>query len=249
MKRIWLLLVAAVAGAQAPLQFEAASVKPVQPENFARSRITTDPGRLKAQSVSIGALIEYAYGVQPIQIVGLKSGPDIYDVEGKAAGDYAPAELRVMLQGLLAERFGLKFHREMREMRVDRLVVGKDLKLQAAELADADPRGFTLHASDRGPSFLKAQATAMSLEWLANDLSGHLSSLVVDGTGLKGFFAFDVDFEFDRDDVRDLRVPAREAANHMREGLLSALGLKLEGGKKAQVETLVIDRIERPVAD
>jgi uncharacterized protein (TIGR03435 family) len=34
-----------------------------------------------------------------------------------------------MLQELLAERFRLKFHREMREMPVDRLVIGKDLKL------------------------------------------------------------------------------------------------------------------------
>ena len=167
----------------------------------------------------------------------------IFDVEGKADGAHSPAELRVMLQALLAERFRLKLHREMREMPVLRLVIGKDLKLKAAGLAEADPHGFTLRASERGPSFLKAQATAMSLEWLANDLSGHLSRLVVDGTGLKGLFEFDVDFEFDRDDVRDVRVPVREASNHIREGLLSALGLKLQSGKKAQVEVLVIDQV------
>ena len=154
-----------------------------------------------------------------------------------------------MLQGLLAERFRLKFHREMREMRVDRLVIGKGLMLQATDLADADPRGFTLHASERGPSFLKAQATAMSLEWLANDLSGHLSRLVVDDTGLKGLFEFEVDFEFDRADVLDVSVPVREASNHIREGLVTAMGLKLQGGKKEQVEALVIDHVERPEAN
>ncbi len=126
-----------------------------------------------------------------------------------------------MLQGLLAERFRLKFHREMREMQVDRLVVDKDPKLRATELTEEDPRGFTLRASARGPGFLKAKASAMSLDWLANDLSGHRSTLVVDGTGLKGLCEFDVDFEFDRADAMDSNVPVREASNHIREGLQS----------------------------
>ena len=254
MKWIWLLFVTAVAFAQdplpvPPLQFDVASVKAVQLENLAPSRITADPGRLKAQSVSIDALTAYAYDVQPAQIVDPKSGLGIYDVEAKADGAYSRAELRVMLQGLLAERFRLKFHREMREMQVDRLVIGKDLKLKATELAEADPRGFALHASEWGPSFLKAKASAMSLEWLADSLSGHLSRLVVDGTGLKGVYEFEVDFEFDSADVADVRVPVREASNHIREGLLSALGLKLQSGKKAQVEVLVIDQVERPEAN
>lgn len=254
MKRIWLLFVTAVAWAQEPLavpplQFDAASVKAVQPENLAPNRITADPGRLRAQSVSIDALIAYAYDVEPAQIVNLKSELARYDVEGKADGAYSRAELRVMLQALLAERFHLKFHREKREMPVLRLVIGKDLKLKATGLAEPDPRGFTLRASERGPSFLKAKATAMSLQWLADDLSAHLSKLVVDDTGLKGVFEFEVDFEFDSEDVRDVRVPVREASNHIREGMLSAMGLKLQTGKKAPVEVLVIDQVDRPEAN
>jgi uncharacterized protein (TIGR03435 family) len=228
------------------LQFAAASVKVVQPENLARNQITADPGRLRAQSISIGELIAYAYDVAPAQIVNLKSEPARYDIEGKADGAHSPAELRVMLQALLAERFRLKLHREMREMPVLRLVIGKDLKLKAAGLAEADPHGFTLRASERGLSFLKAKASAMSLQWLADDLSAHLSKLVVDDTGLKGVFEFEVEFEFDSEDVMDVRVPVREASNHIREGMLSAMGLKLQNGKKAQVEVLVIDQVEQP---
>jgi uncharacterized protein (TIGR03435 family) len=251
MRLEWWLFVTAVACAQeplhvAPFQFEVASVKPVQTEDLVPSRITADPGRLKAQSVSIDALIAYAYGVQPAQIADLKPGLGRYDVEGKADGAYSPAQLRGMLQGLLAERFRLRFHREMREMPVERLVIGKDLKLQATKSAEADPRGFALHASERGPGFLKAKASAMSLEWLADDLSAHLSTLVVNGTGLKGLFGFEVDFEFDLADAQDVRIPVREATNHLREGLLSALGLKLQSDRKAQVEALVIDHVERP---
>jgi uncharacterized protein (TIGR03435 family) len=154
-----------------------------------------------------------------------------------------------MLQGLLADRFRLKFHREMREIPVERLVIGKDLKLKATELAEADPHGFSLRASERGHSFLKAKASAMSLDWLADYLPGHLQKSVVDGTGLKGVYEFEVDFEFDRADAADVTVPLREASNHIREGLISALGLKLQSVKKAQVEVLVIDQVERPDAN
>lgn len=34
--------------------------------------------------------------------------------------------------------------------------------------------------------------------------------------------------------------------NRIREGLLSALGLKLQNGGKEQVDVLVIDHVERP---
>jgi len=122
MKRVWLLFITAMALAQAPapvapLHFDAASVKAVQPGSSgpglrAPSQTIAEPGRLKAQAVSIGALIGYAYGVPPVQIAGMKSRPDLYDIEGKADGPYSRAELCVMLQGLLAERFEPKFHRE-----------------------------------------------------------------------------------------------------------------------------------------
>jgi uncharacterized protein (TIGR03435 family) len=199
-----------------------------------------------AQSVSISDLIAYAYEVQPAQIVDLKSGLGRYDVEGKADGGHAGAALRVMLQGLLAERFRLKFHREMREIPVDRLVIGKDLKLKAVQVAEADPRGFTLRPGERGDGFLKATATAMSIEWLAYNLSAHLSRLVVNGTGLSGNFEFEVDFAFDLSDAKDVSVPVRQASNHIREALISALGLKLQSGKKEQVEALVIDQVQQP---
>ena len=251
MKRLWLLSITAMAWAQDPvrvpsLHFDVVSVKEVQPENLRPRRITTDPGRWRGESVSIDNLIAYAYGVQPAQIVGVKSGLGMYDIEGKADGAYSPAEVRVMLQGLLTDRFRLKFHREKRELPAELLVTGKDLKLKATTLADADPRGFRLAASERGANFVKAKATAMSLGWLADNLSGRLSTLVVDETGLKGVYEFEVDFEFDRTEVMDTRVPVGEVSKHIVQDLVSALGLKLQSTKKAQVDVLVIDQVERP---
>jgi len=179
----------------------------------------------------------------------MKSGFGMYDIEGKADGAYSQAELRVMLQGLLTDRFRLKLHRDKRELPAELLVTGKDLKLKPANLPEADPRGYKLGASERGPSFLKAKATAMSLGWLADNLSGRLSKLVVDETGLKGVYEFEVDFEFDRTEVMDTRVPVGEASSHIMQGLVSAMGLKLRSTNKAQVEVLVIDQLERPSAN
>ena len=254
MKGIWLLCITAMASSQDParvpsLHFEVVSVKEVQPGNVGPRRITADPGRWRGESVSIDNLIAYAYGVQPAQIVGLKSGLGMYDVEGKADGAHSQAELRVMLQGLLTERFRLKFHRDKRELPAELLVATKDLKMKPANLPEADPRGYKLGASERGRSFVRAKATAMSIEWLADNLSGNLSTLVVDRTGLKGVYEFEVDFEFDATEVMDTRVPVSEASRHIREALLSALGLKLQSTKKAQVEVLVVDQLERPSAN
>src|SRR5689334_21644665 len=51
-----------------------------------------------------------------------------YDIEAKAEGDRPRTrdEFRPMLQALLADRFKLRVHREMKEIPVYALVVGKD---------------------------------------------------------------------------------------------------------------------------
>jgi uncharacterized protein (TIGR03435 family) len=71
-----------------------------------------------------------AFDVKGFQIVG---GPgwldaaryDIVATTGKS-GDISDAELRPMLQALLADRFALKFHREAREMTAYSLTVVKN---------------------------------------------------------------------------------------------------------------------------
>src|SRR5579863_9373181 len=117
------LLLALASFAQAP-RFEVASVKPVAPGPIGPSTITTDPGRLCADSVSVKELIAYAYDASPFVIAG-DLPASRFDVEGKAVGAHSRADLRLMLQVLLADRFGLRLHREIRELSVDALVVGK----------------------------------------------------------------------------------------------------------------------------
>ena len=114
--------------------FDVASIKPAPPD-VKNSQTTWDPGRLLASGVSLKQLMEWAYQVTDVQVTG---GPDWiaskqFDFEAKAEGSHTKDELLKMLQPLLAERFKLALHREMKEQQVYVLAVGKNkLKLQEA---------------------------------------------------------------------------------------------------------------------
>src|ERR1700683_4930886 len=73
------------------------------------------------------ALIMEAYDLKRYQVSFTPSDDALYDITAKAEGDGTPtkAEFRLMLQTLLADRFNLKFHREMRELPVYAMVIGK----------------------------------------------------------------------------------------------------------------------------
>ena len=238
-------LLLAVAGfAQTP-QFDVASVKAHAEGQFSFSKISAEPGRLWTENVDLKQLIAYAYDVSPLVIAGTLPSTRL-DVDGKAEGPHTRAELRLMLQGLLADRFGLRLHRETRELSVDALVAGKSPKLQVSESTDPDPRGFSLHAG-KLRNHVAVEGHAISMPGLANYLSTHhRDRLIVDATGLKGVYDFAVDYEIDVEKVADRDVPVSEAGASLMEDLVRALGLKIESGRRLPVEMLVVDQISPP---
>jgi uncharacterized protein (TIGR03435 family) len=137
-----------------------------------------------------------------------------------------------MLQSLLMERFGLKFHRESKIGAVYVLTRGNsELKLHAPKDKDSSP-GVWL-ASDG----LVGQNASTAL--LAARLSGILQQPVLDETGLSGSFDFksallgnDPKAEY-QDIVASILTSVQE------------VGLKLKSAK-GPVETIVIDHVERP---
>src|ERR1700677_3081639 len=81
--------------------------------------------------MSSGAFGRPAYHLKNYQVSGttpLMADDSRYEITAKAEGEAAPTEdeFRQMLQSLLAGRFKLKVHREMREMPVYELMVGKN---------------------------------------------------------------------------------------------------------------------------
>ncbi len=105
--------------------FEVASIRPSDPNRpGVPFRIGPDSfsmqGRLKD-------LILQAYEIEDYQVAG---GPawvqnERYDIQAKAATAVSPHEIRVMLQALLADRFRLKIHREIKTMNGYALTVEK----------------------------------------------------------------------------------------------------------------------------
>src|SRR5579872_2099232 len=108
------LLLALAGVAQTP-QFEVASVKYCGSSQSGQPRITTDPSRLRADNVDIKQLIGYAYDVSPLVIAGHIPAA-CFEVEAETEGSHSRSEVRLMLQALLADRFGLRLHHETREL-------------------------------------------------------------------------------------------------------------------------------------
>jgi uncharacterized protein (TIGR03435 family) len=118
--------------------FEVASIKPNK--TGIGSAIGGSPTRFVATGVSLRFLIREAYRLRDFQIVG---GPgwidtDRWDVDGRtdeaaivpATGlpdPRAPGSIELMLESLIEDRFQLKFHREVKELPVYELTVGRCL--------------------------------------------------------------------------------------------------------------------------
>jgi uncharacterized protein (TIGR03435 family) len=233
--------------ASAQPAFDVDSVRPTM--GFMVPQFKTDPGMLVTRSQTLKVLIEQAYGVSALRIFG---GPgwldsDRFDIEAKADGSHTRGEILQMLQTLLANRFKLSFHRELRELSVAALTLAKGPQaLQPVDETDPPdpllgPHGVRSAAGVIGVGF---KGQRMSMQLLSNALSGRLDEIVVDQTGLPGEFDFEVAMPLDPD-ASNPAVPEREIMQRLFRNLVAKLGLKLES-RKAPVEVLVLDHAEQP---
>jgi len=216
--------------------FDVASVKLTSHGRNAEGLSISDlkiagPGRVIGTNASIEECILWAYEVRKNQVAGpdwLNSDAASYDIEAKAPPDTPPAQIRLMMQTLLAERFKLALHRENRELPAYFIVVAKNgLKLQQA---DPDARGGV--TSRGGSSGVKVTSEKIAMAGLANRLSLDLGRPVFDKTGLAGFFRITLEW------AREGDGPSIFTA------MQEQLGLKLDAAK-ASIETLVIDHAQR----
>ena len=163
-----------------------------------------------------------------------------FDIWAKAATPAKDAELRLMLQNLLAQRFQLAVHRETREMPTLVLTVGKNgHKLEPAG-EQGTPSFETGKLTLTGKSATVAQLVAF--------FSQQLREPIVDRTGLEGRFNFFLDInsyftEESRKGGPD-GGPPQDASNIVSQALQAQLGLKLDS-KKAPIEMLIVDRVEK----
>lgn len=116
----------------APLmRFEVASVKKVAstrdviPWSIGTRRLgITESGRVDLRCISLMDILTLVFGVEPFQVAGpewLKTA--YFDISAIAPAAAQRDDLPSMLQGLLSERFGMQFHREIQSTSICALVV------------------------------------------------------------------------------------------------------------------------------
>ena len=236
MMRFCLLLVTGLAMAQTPSpQFEVATVKPPAPQpNDGRthSRISVDNNRLLFANVTLKDAIAQAYKVQHYRV----SGPDWmdtdrFDFQAKIP-DGMRAQVPAMLQNLLADRFGLKIHRENKDLPVYALVVAKG----GPKFKSTEATGVKTDSS-RTHWHVEAKA---SMQRLAELLTEDAGRPVIDQTGLMG--SYDMTLDWAVDDAAAANDPA--AGPSLFTALQEQLGLRLDS-TRAPVETIIVDQAQR----
>ncbi len=226
--------------ASAPNAFEVVSIKPNRSGDRITGRTTLDPGeRFTASNISARQLVIAAFDVRGPEISGGPGwfGEEFYDIDarGTGSGRLTLAELRPLLQEILATRFQFRFHTESRDLPVYRLVIGRNgSKLR--KTAD-EAREPSLLIAGNGVSLSTIAATNEPVERLAKTLQMQLQQRVVDSTGLTGDFDFSLNWA--PNDGVEATAPSIFTA------VQEQLGLKLEA-EKAPVKIIIVDGVKKP---
>jgi len=240
--------------ANANLVFDVATIKPSDPATPGQSILVGRGGSnlFTTTNTTLNDLITFAYDIHLRQVTG---GPswlqsDRFDITAKPEPQGIPnaTQLRTMLRKLLADRFGLAFHTEKREMPAYVITVGKD----GPKLTKNESGGLLPGFGGRGPGAIGVRNSTMA------DFAGFLQARmldrpVVDQTGITGRFDFTLEW---RPDVAQLGAPGGggpapqlppevEARPDLFTAIQEQIGLKLESSK-APVDTYVVDKVQKP---
>jgi uncharacterized protein (TIGR03435 family) len=232
-------------------RFAVVSVKPYNsPESGGRNALV--PGAYEGIGVTIRRVIGLAYAPLPASLID--GGPgwlstDRFEIHAKFEGNPPREQVQQMLRALLADRFKLRTHIEMRPTRVFALTVEKPGVLgPALRAAEVDCANRSPNSGPGGPvcgGFQYTDGLLRGRDATLDRIAGELpvERIVVNRTGLAG--RYDVELRWTPD-------PNAASAPDAPPGLVTALreqlGLRLQT-ETAAMEHLVIDSVERPQPD
>jgi bla regulator protein BlaR1 len=254
--------------------FEVASIKP-DPDPQHYQGVHIDMGLVGAEYIATGVtakdLIQFAYSVDGFQVSGgpawIKS--DKYAINAKVDrtlmtqwNALAPAQrekkedqIKSMFRNLLADRFQLKVSHQSQQGPTYALVVAKGgSKLALSNDVGESSKGPGSHVNGLGNSVFQADENDMLIGAFAKiiqrqpELEGRL---VEDQTGLDGRYTFLLKWTRQpttADASSSDASPADPSAPSLWTALQEQLGLRLQS-TKGQVDTIVIDHIEKPSAN
>jgi uncharacterized protein (TIGR03435 family) len=160
--------------------------------------------------------------------------------------DISDEKLWLSLQPLLAERFHLRSHREVRQMPVYVLVVAKGGPRLKNHTGEDQPTLRTRAGSGKA----KLEATKTSMTSFADSLADFIDRPVLEHTQLKGEYDFQLDWAQDHSGeaspsiLDSLKEEVGLTGPTVFSAVQSQLGLKLQP-TKGPVEVIVIDGAEK----
>ena len=206
-------------------------------------------GRYDLRNATMVDLISMAYGVDGSLVLG---GPnwletDRFDVIAKAPQTTSPGDVKVMLQGLLADRFKLALHKDTKPQQGYVLAAGSGRhKLKQAGGDTAAPGNCqpVPQAPDPGATPQNIAACRnMTMEMFVQMLRGmagaYVDGPITDLTGLTGAWDFDLKWT-----QRPLLAQAGSDGISMPDAIDKQLGLKLEA-RLMPTPVLIVDTVNQ----
>jgi uncharacterized protein (TIGR03435 family) len=241
------LTLAPVVSAQSRLTFDVAAIR-ASNANTLNGGIKPLPGGYgyTAQNIPVKLMISLMYRI-PMRYI--KGGPDWlnserFDVDAKADHAYSVDDLHTMYQNLLADRFNLKFHIETKEGNIYSLTVDPSgLKMKPNET----PQDFNIPVNFSDNGFVGRRVPMPYLSWFLGQQLQDDGRPVVDQTGLKGNYDFNLSFTPPRPPEvarEDAGAPPDDRPS-IYDALREQLGLKLQA-ERGPVTYFVIESIQKP---
>jgi uncharacterized protein (TIGR03435 family) len=225
-------------------------------------RVSSRAGRYEIRNATMVDLIRTAYSVAADNVLG---GPswlefDRFDVIALVPPNATPDDQKLMLRALLADRFKLAVRTDTKPVAGLALSMGKGKhKLKEAADPGAAPgcQSQSVPASRAavpGQLILPMMALAcrnITMEKFAADLkrlaNGYVTNAVLDQTGLKG--SWDFDLKFTQQGLLALANSQGASATSLADAIDSQLGLKLDE-QKIPTPVIVVDQANaKPTAN
>ena len=230
------------------LEFEVAAIRPHPQDGSTNGGWGFTADSFSSTNLTLRTLILYAYSLKvDDQLRGLPKWGDSahWDIKARLDAGTAEAlrrlgqeqriaEMRLLVQNLLAARFGLRVHPETQELPIYDLVIAKSGSKLVVTPASVKKRGYS---SGNG----RISGMGMGLEALAYSLSmcDDVGRIVEDKTGLKD--KYDVNLRW----TPEGRPETADSGPSIFTALQEQLGLKLVPAK-GPVDTIVVDHVEQP---
>lgn len=239
--------------AQTPAQrltFDVVSIHPSDPgaQDGGIKPIPGDHG-YTAKNMPLRLMVALMYKIPLRQIEG---GPDWitserFDIEARADGRHSIDDLHTMYQNLLVDRFGLRFHHDIREGNIYALTIDPSgLKLKP----DTSPENDKIPVNG-GPAHTRGIRVPMIyLTWFLSQLLQNDGRPVVDQTGLTGNYDFVLSYRpiLPPDAPADALPAEQRDLPTLFDALRTQLGLRLTA-TRGPVDHLVIDHIDKPTSN